>query len=39
VSYVSVVSSLMYAMMYPRSDIIRAVGVVSHFLLNPSKIY
>jgi hypothetical protein len=37
--YVSAVGSLMYAMICMRPDIDHAVGVVSHFLSNPVKIY
>jgi hypothetical protein len=39
VSYISVVGSLMYAMVCTRSDIVNAVGVVSRFLPNPSKVH
>ncbi|RVW49150.1 Retrovirus-related Pol polyprotein from transposon TNT 1-94 [Vitis vinifera] len=35
VSYVLAVGSLMYAMVFTRSDIAYSVGVVSRFLLNP----
>ena len=37
VSYASTVGSLMYAMVYTRSDIAHVVGVVSRFLYNPGK--
>jgi hypothetical protein len=39
VSYGSAVGSLMYAMVCTRSNIDHAVGVVSHFLSNPSKVH
>ena len=37
VSYVSMVGSLVYAMICIRSDIVQAVGVVSGFMAGPSK--
>ena len=37
VSYALAVGSLMYAMVYTRSNIVHAVGVVSQFLSNPDK--
>jgi hypothetical protein len=39
ISYVSVIGSLIYAMVYIRSDIAHAVGVVSRFLSNPGKVH
>jgi hypothetical protein len=37
VSYASVVSSLMYAMVYTRQDIAHAVGVLSRYMSKPGK--
>jgi len=37
VSYASIVSSLMYAMVCTKSDIAQAVGVVSRYMSNPGK--
>ena len=37
ISYSSVVGSLMYAIVYTRSDVTHVVGLVSHFLSNPCK--
>lgn len=37
VPYVLAVGSLMYVMVFTRSDIAYSVGVVSRFLLNPGK--
>ena len=37
IPYALVVGSLMYVMVCTRSDITHAVGVVSYYLLNPSK--
>lgn len=37
VSYVSMVGSLVYAMICIRSDIVQAVGVVNGFMAGPSK--
>nr|GFA12884.1 hypothetical protein [Tanacetum cinerariifolium]GFA34586.1 hypothetical protein [Tanacetum cinerariifolium] len=37
VPYALVVGSLMYAMVYTRPDLARAVGVVSRFLSNPDS--
>ena len=35
--YASAIGSLMYAMVCTRSDIARAVGVVSGYMKNPGK--
>ena len=37
IPYVSVVGSLMYAMVCTRTDLAHSVGVISRFLSNPSK--
>ena len=37
IPYASTVGSLIYAMMYTRSEIAYAVGIVSRFFFNPEK--
>ena len=39
VPYASVVGSLMYAMVYTRTNIAQAVGVLSRFMANPGQVH
>ena len=39
IPYVSVVSSLMYAMAYTRQNIVQAMGVLSQYMDNPRRVH